>query len=165
MIRYHTYILRGIEENKIKEYKIKLLYMILPCKTLLHRWQLVDNPHCNFCGAIENYEHFFITCRCLKTFWLKVDHILKQLGYSANISTLKTIVLGYRVQHNAYDDINYVLNIIGFAIYKAYYISECRKNHLDIYSILKREFRCRMEVSRYRNSNLSKTICKFEQLL
>ena len=39
-----------------------------------------------------------------------------------------------------YYDFNYFLTIIGFSIYKAYYISEQKTKKLDVYSLFVREY-------------------------
>jgi hypothetical protein len=40
----------------------------------------------------------------------------------------------------SYYDFNYFLTIIGFSIYKAYYISEQKTKRLDVYSLFVREY-------------------------
>jgi hypothetical protein len=48
--------------------------------------------------------------------------------------------LGYKIFDKSYYDFNYFLTIIGFSIYKAYYISEQKNKRLDVYSLFVREY-------------------------
>jgi hypothetical protein len=49
-------------------------------------------------------------------------------------------VFGYKIFDKCYYDLNYFLTIIGFSIYKAYYISEQKTKRLDVYSLCAREY-------------------------
>ena len=63
-------------------------------------------------------------------------HLKLKLG--EHILTLQNLVTGYKVKVE-YDDINYLLTIIGFSIYKSYYASNQRREICDIINILVRE--------------------------
>ena len=82
--------------------------------------------YCNICNVREDYEDFFITCSAVETFWEKTVNILNTCGFKNNLKSLKTIVIGYKTANECYDDLNIVTNLIGFCIYKGYYISEKR---------------------------------------
>jgi hypothetical protein len=56
-----------------------------------------------------------------------------------NDITLYHLVFGYKIFDKSYYDFNYFLTIIGFSIYKAYYISEQKTKRLDVYSLFARE--------------------------
>jgi hypothetical protein len=71
----------------------------------------------------EDYLHYFISCPYLKEFWVKIQQILKKSKIE-NCVTLKHIVFGYKIFDKDYFDLNYFLTILGFPIYKAYYVSE-----------------------------------------
>jgi hypothetical protein len=49
---------------------------------------------------------------------------------------LKHIVFGYKIFEKDYFDFNYFLAILGFSIYKAYYVSEQKTKQVNIYSLL-----------------------------
>jgi hypothetical protein len=153
-ISVYNYIFKGIEENKLREYKVKLLHNILPCTELLYRWKIADTPYCNTCGGLDNYEHFFVTCNSLTSFWVKVTRLLEATGFSKKLVSLKSIVLGYRVDNNSYLEINYFLTIVGFSIYKSYYVSELRTKPVDIYALMKRELSYRLAVMSHRDTKL-----------
>ena len=52
-----------------------------------------------------------------------------------NFVTLKHIVFEYKIF-----DFNYFLTILGFSIYKAYYVSEQKTKQVNIYSLFVREY-------------------------
>jgi hypothetical protein len=55
--------------------------------------------------------------------YLKIQQILKKPNIE-NFVTLKHIVFGYKIFDKDYFDFNYFLTILGFSIYKAYYVFE-----------------------------------------
>ena len=63
-----------------------------------------------------------------------------KLKLDEHILTLKTLVTRYKIKEE-YDDINYLLTIIGFSIYKSYYVSNQRREMCDIINILVREIK------------------------
>ena len=65
--------------------------------------------------------------------------IVKKSGIENDI-TLYHLVFGYKIFDKSYYDFNYFLTIIGFSIYKAYYISEQKTKKLDVYSLFVREY-------------------------
>jgi hypothetical protein len=57
---------------------------------------------------------------------------MKGLGIEAKI-TLKHIVLGYKIDDKNYLALNFLITVVGFSIYKSYYIPEQKTNYIDVY--------------------------------
>ena len=125
--------------NKLKTFKWKLLHFILPCKEMLHRWKISDSNLCSFCQAKEDYKHFFISCSYNKTYWMKINKLLKYLQIGEHVLSLKSLVLGYKINDRNYYELNLLLTLIYFSIYKAYYVSNQKENVIDIFNIFKKE--------------------------
>jgi hypothetical protein len=90
----------------------------------------------------------------LKEFWVKIQQILKKYNIE-NFVTLKHIVFGYKIFDKDYFDFNYFLTILGFSIYKAYYVSEQNTKQVNIYSLFVREYITRIsQVQKLQNSKL-----------
>ena len=129
---YVFFIFKFLEENKIKMFRWKLFHFIIPNKVLLFKWKIVGNSLCNFCKLDEDYAHYFITC----DFSTKFQNLINGLGIETKI-TLKHIVLGYKI-----DDKNnilhyfFLLTVVGFSIYKSYYISEQKTKYINVYICL-----------------------------
>jgi hypothetical protein len=89
------------------------------------KWRIANNIQCKFCGQEEDYLHYFILSPYLKEFWVKIKNILKKANIETFV-TLKHIVLGYKIFDKDYFDFSYlfIFTILGFSIFKAYYISE-----------------------------------------
>ena len=102
---------------------METFHFIIPNKVLLSKWKIVGNSLCNFCKLDENYSHCVITCTFLKEFWKQIQNLMKGLGIEDNI-TLKHIVLGYKIDDKNYLALNILIIVVGFSIYKSYYISE-----------------------------------------
>ena len=137
MSQLYSFIFHYLEENKLKIFRWKLLQYIIPTKKLLMKWRIAINSQCNFCGQDEDYLHYFMYCPYLKEFWVKIQQILKKSNIE-NFVTLKHIVFGYKIFDKDYFDFNYFLTILGFSIYKAYYVSEQKTKQVNIFFICER---------------------------
>ena len=93
-------------------------------------------------------------CPYLKEFWVEIQQILKKSNIE-NFVTLKHIVFGYKIFDKDYFDFNYFLTILGFSIYKAYYVSEQKTKQVNIYYLFVREYITRIsQVQKLQNSKL-----------
>jgi exonuclease III len=119
-------------DNRIKQYKFKLMHDILAIKQNLYKWKIENNPYCNVCQEIENYEHFFLKCKSIEPFLTKISNVFMQCGFNETIISIKSFVIGYKISHRSYRDVNIILNIIGFSIYKSYYQCDKRKHKICI---------------------------------
>lgn len=138
----YKFIFYFLQENKFKVFRWKLLQFILPTKTLHKVWKITESSLCNYCQMEEDYEHFFITCKYLSPLWNQVKHFFKQNKFEINI-TLNYLVFGYKLFDETYYDFNYVLSILAFSIYKAYYMSEQKTKIIDVYDL----FVCELQSS------------------
>ena len=69
-----------------------------------------------------------------------MKNLFSKLKLDEHILTLKELVTGYKIKEE-YDDMNYLLTIIGFTISKSYYVSNQRREICDIINILVREIK------------------------
>jgi hypothetical protein len=54
--------------------------------------------------------------------------------------TLKHIVLGYKIDDKNYLALDFFITVVGFSIYKSYYISEQKTKYIDVYRIFVNEY-------------------------
>jgi hypothetical protein len=135
----YFFIFKFLEENKLKMFRWKLFHVIIPNKVLLSKWKIVGNSLCNFCKLDEDYSHYFIACTFLKEFWKTIQNLMKGLGIEDTI-TLKHIVLGYKIDSKNYLALHFLITVVGFSIYKSYYISEQKTKYNDVYRIFADEY-------------------------
>ena len=140
MPNIYNFIFGYLQENKLKMFRWKLLQFIIPNRKLLCKWKITQNIQCNFCNEDEDYLHYFISCSCLDNFWTKIQEILRVCNMNFEI-TLKHLVLGYKIFDETYFWLNLLLTIIGFSIYKAYYVSEHRTKHVNTFDIFVKELK------------------------
>ena len=112
--------------------KVLPFHFIIPNKVLLYKWKIVGNSLWNFCKLDEDYSHYFITCAFLKDFWTKFQNLMKGLGIETKI-TLKHI--GYKIDDKISLALNFLITVVGFSIYKSYYISEQKTKYINVYRI------------------------------
>ena len=135
----YVFIFKFLEENKLKMFRWKLFHFIIPNKVLLFQWKIIENSLCNFCKLDEDYSHYFITCAFLKEFSTKFQNLMKGLGIETRI-TLKHIVLGYTIDDKNYLALIFFITVVGFSIYKSYYISEQKTKYIIVYRIFDNEY-------------------------
>ena len=148
------FIFYHLQENKLKMFKWKLIHFILPCKDLLCKWKISGNNLCSNCGIKEDYEHQFFKCSLIQKFINTIQHLLKYLGYGNHIMNLENMVTGYKINEIGYYNINHLMTIIYFCIYKSYFVSEKRSKSVDILKIFKREIEDHIEICKIRKANI-----------
>ena len=98
----------------------------------------------------ENYDHLFIECPILNGLWARVNEAFTKCQINRPMNKLQYIVIGYKPGSNKYMEINLVLSLIGYAIFKAYCISDNRRKYIDVLFYVKLEFKKVIEEYRYR---------------
>ena len=107
-----------IKEKKLAEFNYKILHNILTCGEHLFKWKILQTNLCRFgCDQVENYEHMFISCKRLKILNKILKQTFQRLGFNININ-LKQIIIGHKIQYEAYNELNEIINSIYYAVYK-----------------------------------------------
>jgi len=60
---------------------------------------------------------------------------MKALGIETKI-TLKHIILGYKIDDTNYFALIFLIAVVGFSIYKSYYIFEQKTKYINVYRIV-----------------------------
>ena len=60
--------LHTLEDNRIKQFKYKLINRIVPSKEIRFKWKVIESPLCVLCNVTETYYHLFIDCKYLDSF-------------------------------------------------------------------------------------------------
>jgi hypothetical protein len=68
---------------------------------------------------------------------------------------LKHLIFGYKISDKHYYDVNYFITILGFSIYKSYYLSEQKTKNVNVYKIFIFEFNKRIDDIKYHRKNNS----------
>ena len=68
---------------------------------------------------------------------------------------LKHLIFGYRISDNNYYDVNYFITILGFLIYKSYYLSEQKTTNVNAYTIFIYELNKRIDEMKNHSMNNS----------
>jgi len=94
--RFYTHMHKSCSDNRIKQFKYKLLHNIIATNENLHtiRWKIASSPLCKKCHLTENYEHFFVSCECIQDFWKIINHAFTLCGYATNLQVLKRLLFG-----------------------------------------------------------------------
>ena len=158
------FIHKHIFSNKLKVYRWKLASFILPTQENLFKWKINQSPHCRVCKCNDNYKHFFIECKCIQEFWKTMEQKLAIIHFCKKV-ILKNIVVGYKIDEDEFIDFNIIFTIIGFSIYKAFYMSEQRTKSINVYTVFKNEFKEYFNFNRIISASKSTLIRKLENAL
>lgn len=127
---------------------------------------MVDSPLCFLCNEVEDYSHFFLTCRYVNFFWLNVNSTLKECGISKQINQLDYLVVGYKTDTHKYNMINTILSLIGYTVYKTYFLSNKRNKSINMWKHLLNELNITLyylNIKRVNTSILRKFIRNMEE--
>ena len=86
-----------------------------------------------------NAQHYFIDCTYFRPFWNFLIEHFKKVGIENNMKKFKYIMIGYKIRDSNYKELNILLNVIGYTIYKVYHISEQKVKTVNVISIFKNE--------------------------
>jgi hypothetical protein len=68
---------------------------------------------------------------------------------------LKHLIFGYKISDNNYYGVNYFITILGFSIYKSYYLSDKKTKNVNVYKIVIYKLNKRIdEIKNHNNSFL-----------
>ena len=113
---------------------------------------------CFLCDIQDDYEHYFINCKSVEILWITITNILIELNFNKNLRNLKYIVFGYKISHEEYNDINVVISIIGFTIYKHFHLSNQRRDFINIKLLFKNEIRKKLQLTGYQKYKILNNI-------
>ena len=160
----YNFITHCIFDNQERIFRWKLLHHILPNGILLHKWKIVTSPNCVKCNTEENYLHYFVLCKELETLWTLVRQFFSTIGYNTEMKSLENIVLGYKVEIEAHKEVNLLLSLIGYVIYKHYHKTERRRNYRNIFLILKTELKIRSKLIKYKEFKIFEQFAEYLDL-
>jgi len=104
-----------VPDNRIKQFKFKLLNNIFPSNSTKYQWGMIKSPNCHICNVVETYEHVFIDCPAVNLVWDLVSECFSTYGITQPIRNLAYIVLGYNISNPEYLFVNLIFSILGFS--------------------------------------------------
>ena len=90
----------------------------------------------------------------------KMKKMTTNLQIGDHVFNLESLVFGYKIYDQAYFDLNLLITLIFFSIYKAYYISNQKQKKVDIFKIFKDEVNNVFDTNIFRQVKTGNFICK-----
>ena len=115
----------------------------MPCKKYLLKWNNPDsnNGLCTLCNIPEDYSHLFCSCQRVQDFLEDVQNVMEnKLKICVNLKNISSLIFGYKQRYNTYNDINYLIVIVYYTIFKYYCLNDA--NRINMY-MLKYELKIR----------------------
>ena len=82
------------KETRLRVLHWKILHNIWPTNILLKKMNIKNSENCSWCGVTDYTEHFFFTCKVVKTFWKHIKaQINIELGVKIDLEE-KTVMTG-----------------------------------------------------------------------
>ena len=67
-----------------------------------------------------------------ETFWENIYNLFKSNNLEITLK-LKHLIFCYKISDNNYYGVKYFITILGFSIYKTYYLSEQKTKNVNVY--------------------------------
>jgi len=138
-----------VKEVKLIVFNYKLLNNILASSIKLCQWKIYGNSYCHLCFAKGDTVHMILNCPFFENYYNNVKVICTKLGLENIKFDTKTLICGYKSFDSNYENVNYLLNIIFFVVYKTYIITRERRKDIAPLSILKQELYLRLSSENY----------------
>ena len=112
-------------DTYLQTFQYKVLNRITNCKYNLYKWNIKDQPFCDFCNHIDTIEHHFYLCGFTKLFWERLsDHLFMVLNLEKELHlTICEVIFGIEYTKNP-SAINRIINM--FTVIGKWYINNCR---------------------------------------
>ena len=159
------FIFEYLDDNRLKMFRYKLIHNILPCGEQLYKWKIISDDLCSICKVKDDYQHLFILCKLNENFLNKIYTLLKFLNINNQILTLKNAVVGYKIDNVGYYEINHLLTLVYFSIYKAFCVSNNRTSVTNMFNIFKQELKQCVDIYRFIHESNSKLLVKSLQFV
>lgn len=127
--------LKLCKESRLIAFNYKVINNIIATPYKLYKWKILKSDVCHMCFSQGNLEHMMIKCSYFTDYYLKVKAILRQLRFHNVNLNLHTLVCGYKPNIQQYHNLNRLLEIIFFTVYKCWTIllnKRCPQNPLYI---------------------------------
>lgn len=138
-----------VKEVKLMVFNYKLLNNILASSVKLHQWKIYGNNYCHLCFAKGDTVHMILNCPFFENYYDYVKMLCTQLGLKNVKFDTKTLICGYKSFDSHYENVNNLLNIIFFVVYKTYIITRERRKGVSPISVLKHELYLRLSTDNY----------------
>ena len=112
----------------------------------------MESDLCYMCFSTGTLEHMMIKC-CYFTQYLSIlKQVFSALGYGNLVFNLKTLVCGYKISFKEYTEVNLLLCLIFFVIYKCWLIIYTERKYLNPIQLLvsEIEIRKKLETNNFR---------------
>ena len=94
-----------------------------------------------------------------------MNQILHSLGFKERMITLENITLGYKIYDPKFHEINTLLTLISFFIYKGYYASELKEKPIEVMAIFRSELQMYIQLMTHFKISARKQLQKVWDLL
>ena len=77
-----------VPDNKIKQFRFKLIHKIIPTNENLLTWKILNSNKCLHCDEKDTLQHYFTTCPYVTPFWTELSSAFKQIGIQKSMQSI-----------------------------------------------------------------------------
>jgi hypothetical protein len=143
--------LKTVNDIRLRNFNLKLLYNIVPVKSNLYKWNLAENKSCTDCNVTEDILHAFLYCKKVKSLWKWIQNVLQSINSDYVVHTMdpKEIIYCVNSQSVSFNLLNYIINCALFVIYKCIItrnFENKKYNDVKLKCMLQREVKNRINI-------------------
>ena len=135
--------IKEIKETRLRDFNYKFMQQIIPTDLLLYKWKLKNNPLCQKCNAIDDYEHAFLLCKNVVHFWNSlVEYINSRTNLLLDIPSMADLVTACK-----YNSVLCTITSLGmYCIFQSKMMAYNGKQNVNTFRLFTKElsFRAKM---------------------
>ena len=133
-------------ETKLQSLQFQILNRYIPCKRFLYMCNKEETDKCQFCGEIDEIDHYFYTCDELKPFFNSFNEWFSDTMEINIVLHSPDIIFGIPNDNN--DDLLYSLNFCILFV-KSYIFQSKKEGETPIFEIFKHRIKERLTTEKY----------------
>ena len=138
-----------VKEQKIIAFNFKFLHNILATPAQLYKCKIFESNVCHLCISYGNLEHMMIDCSYFENYYKNVHHVFCTMGLENLQLDLFTLVCGYKSEQHEYKNINKLVSLIFFVVYKCWMYLIHNGKHINPLTMLLQELNIRINTVTY----------------
>ena len=134
------------------------MHNILATPHKLLKWRVIESNTCHLCFNEGTLEHMMLKCSYFCEYYKHVKLAFKQIGFDNVNLDMYSLICGHKPDIVEYNDINLILNIVFFNVYKCWVKVKIDRHYTSPIQNLYYKLNNRCQTKTYNNT----LFCRFK---